>query len=207
MSDQKRMAGDFVVIQSMFIGDKEVVIGENPNAEPGHRYMCAWCESNELLDLYSEILESDHYPSIVQIYTQRVTEQNEKVRAETDQMEEQGIDLAPITSDACYVITADDDLKGKVIVIRPDVLRQEYRVSTHQLKLCHGGFGASPHSRGSAVFCTDLYSGKKDRFERWDVLGVMEPEALPEWAKRGLANIQKQQEEKCAAQKKDRGER
>lgn len=201
MSDEKRMAGDFHIIQSMFIGDKEVVIGENPSALPGHRYMCALGTHNALFNQFTDVLESDDYPAIVQIYTQRVTEQNEKVRAETERMEKQGIDLAPITTDGCQVITADDDLNGKVIVIKPDVLRQEYRVPTHQLKLCLGGFGASPHSRGSAVFCADLYSGQKARFERWDVLGVLEPEALPEWAKRGLATIQRQQSEKRTSQK------
>ena len=34
------------------------------------------------------------------------------------------------------------------------------------------------------------FSGQESRFERWDVLGTMEPEMLPDWAKRGLANIQ-----------------
>ena len=42
---------------------------------------------------------------------------------------------------------------GKIVVIKQDVLRQEYRRSTNQIKLCTGGFGASPNSRGSACFC------------------------------------------------------
>ena len=204
MSDEKRMAGDFHIIQSMLIGDKEVVIGENPNAEQGHRYMCALGTQNELFDLFTDVLESDDYPAIVQIYTQRVGEQNEKVLAETKQMEALGIDLAPITADGCQVITPDDDLNGKVIVIKPDVLRQEYRVSTHQLKLCLGGFGASPRSRGSAVFCADLYSGQRSRYERWDVLGVLESEVLPDWAKYGLAEVQRRQAEKGTPQKNDK---
>ncbi|MCD8332314.1 MAG: MobA/MobL family protein, partial [Oscillospiraceae bacterium] len=88
--------------------------------------------------------------------------------------------------------------KGKIIVIRPEVLRREYRQSTHQLKLCTGGFGASPHSRGSAVYCTDLYSGENSRYERRDVLGTLAPEQLPEWARHGLASIEQAEKRRKA---------
>ena len=79
---------------------------------------------------------------------------------------------------------------GKIVVIKPEVLRREYRRATRQLKLCMGGFGASPHSRGSACYCVDLYTGKESRYERMDVLGTIQPEDLPGWAKHGLTTIQ-----------------
>ena len=46
-----------------------------------------------------------------------------------------------------------------------------------------GGFGASANSRGSAVFCTNLHTGKSTRYERMDVMGEIKPECMPEWAK------------------------
>lgn len=39
MADEKRMAGDYTIIQSIFAGEKEIVIGENVAAEQGQRYM------------------------------------------------------------------------------------------------------------------------------------------------------------------------
>ena len=93
-------------------------------------------------------------------------------------------------------ISYDDDLNGKIVVIRPGVLRREYQLATRQLKLCIGGFGASPHSRGSACFCVYLYSGDSSRFERRDILGTLEPEQLPQWAKQGLEQYQREQSEK-----------
>lgn len=75
-------------------------------------------------------------------------------------------------------------------MIKADVLRREYRTAQHQLKLCVGGFGASPHSRGSAVFCQDLCSGQTSRFERRDILGTVKPEMLPAWAKQKLDEMQ-----------------
>ena len=41
---EKRMAGDYEIIQSFHIGDQEVVLGENVNAPPEERYMCAYCQ-------------------------------------------------------------------------------------------------------------------------------------------------------------------
>jgi len=108
----------------------------------------------------------------------------------------QGIDNAPITAEVCTPITHSDDLNGRIIVIKPEILRREYRAATRQLKLCLGGFGASPHSRGSAVFCKDLYSGKEARFERRDILGIMEPDKLPAWAQHGLTAIQQERSKK-----------
>jgi hypothetical protein len=65
-----------------------------------------------------------------------------------------------------------------------------YRTADHQLKIVQGGFGASPDSRGNAVFCKDLYSDKKTRFERYDIAGVIDPAKLPQWAKDKLAYLE-----------------
>ena len=41
-STEKRMAGDYEVIQAVQIGDREVVLGEKPQDETGMKYMCAF---------------------------------------------------------------------------------------------------------------------------------------------------------------------
>lgn len=195
MSDEKRMAGEYVIIQALHIGDREIVIGENPENQDGQKYMCALCTVNELFAQYDEVLASNDYPEIVEIYGQRVAEQAQKTRIELIAPKIQGISNTALTVKDCTLVSYDDDLHGKVIVIKPEVLRREYRMATRQIKLCTGGFGASPHSRGSACFCVDLYSGKESRFERMDILGTLEPEQLPEWAKLGLADYQQRQKQ------------
>ena len=106
-----------------------------------------------------------------------------------------------ITAEQCERISSKDDLHGKIIVIKPEALRREYRAATHQLKLCTGGFGASPNSRGSACFCINLRTGKESRFERRDVLGTMEPDKLPQWARDGLTAIQQAEKSKSGKEK------
>lgn len=35
--DEKRMVGDYTVINSMYIGHREIILGENPKAASGER--------------------------------------------------------------------------------------------------------------------------------------------------------------------------
>ena len=195
-NEEKRMAGDFEIIHAMRVGDREIVLGENPAGVGDERYMCAFCTENGLLACYTEIMVSDDYPELVKLFGERVAEQAEKTRVALNGPKIQGIPNAPITAEGCEVISYQDDLKGRVVVIKPEILRREYRRATCQLQLCTGGFGASPNSRGTACYCTELYSGKTSRFERSDILGTIASEKLPEWAKHYL-EVVRQAEKKA----------
>ena len=200
----KRMAGDYEIIQSMMIGDREIVLGENPKDTSGLPYMCAFCKDNGIVARFYDAVGGDDFCEIAQEYGQRIAKQAEGTR-QALLNERAGLDgNSIITAAQCEGISSKDDLHGKVIVIKPEVLRREYRAAAHQLKLCTGGFGASPNSRGSACFCTDLLTGKESRFERRDVLGTMEPDKLPQWAKDGLAAIQQAERSKSGKEKGSR---
>lgn len=200
IDQEKRMAGDYVIIHALHIGDREIVLGENPAVVGDERYMCAFCQSNGLMANYTEVMVSDDYPELAKLFGERVAEQAEKTRIALNGPKIQGIPNAPITAGGCEVIGHQHDLRGKIVVIKPEVLRPEYRRATCQLHLCNGGFGASPNSRGSACSCTELYSGKTSRFERSDILGVIAPENLPKWAKHYLEILRQEQQ----AEKKSR---
>ena len=200
----KRMAGDYEIIQSFHIGDQEVVLGENPIAPPEERYMCAYCQQNEIMALYNDVLVSDDFCEIAKLYGERLAQQAEKTRVALFKPKFQGIDTTALTKTDCTPLSHEDDLNGKVVVVRSEVLRREYQMATNQIKLFTGGFGASPHSRGSACFCVDLYSGKTNRFERRDILGTLQPAQLPQWAALGLDQYRTEHSQKTH---KDREER
>ena len=61
MEDKKRMAGSYEIIQAFHIGDREIVLGEDINAKPEERYMCAYCQQSEIAALYTEVIVSDDY--------------------------------------------------------------------------------------------------------------------------------------------------
>lgn len=100
----------------------------------------------------------------------------------------------------CEPITENDLLKGKVVVIRGDSLRSEFRRVAHQIYLCVGGFGSQPNARGRSCFCRSLYDGHDVTFQRQDILGTYPTDKLPEWATDGLKKA-------LAKEKRDRGDR
>ncbi|MBQ8504271.1 MAG: hypothetical protein IJ491_08345 [Clostridia bacterium] len=186
--EEKRMAGNYEVTTAFEIGTKEIIIGEDKTAAYDERFVVANYENNGIFERYVDALVGGDYAEIVKIFAERVKNEAEKV---IDEKSKISVDMTPITKDGCQVLKADDSIKNKVVVIRADVFKPEYQISTKQLQLCTGGFGAEPNSRGSACFCTNLYSGKESRFERSDILGVIEKDDLPDWAKERLDEVQK----------------
>ena len=188
-----RMARNYKILHAFEIGHKEFVVGEDLTASPDERYLVADYENNGLFERYVNALVSNDYAEISKIFAERIKNEAELVIEEISKIE---VDTTPIYADGCTVVKAEDSIKNKVVVIRADVFKPEYQIATMQLQLCTGGFGCEPNSRGSACFCTNLYSGKESRYERRDVLGVIEKDKLPEWAKQRFDEIQKERAEK-----------
>lgn len=186
--EEKRMAGNYEVTTAFEIGTKEIIIGEDKTAAPDERFVVANYENNGIFERYVDALVGGDYAEIVKIFAERVKNEAEKV---IDEKSKISVDMTPITKDGCQVLKVDESIKNKVVVIRADVFKPEYQISTKQLQLCTGGFGAEPNSRGSACFCTNIYSGKESRFERSDVLGIIEKDDLPDWAKERLDDVQR----------------
>ena len=186
--EEKRMAGNYEVTTAFEIGTKEIIIGEDKTAAPDERFVVANYENNGIFERYVDALVGGDYAEIVKIFAERVKNEAEKV---IDEKSKISVDMTPITKDGCQVLKADDSIKNKVVVIRADVFKPEYQISTKQLQLCTGGFGAEPNSRGSACFCTNIYSGKESRFERSDVRRIIEKDDLPDWAKERLDDVQR----------------
>lgn len=189
MNDKKRMAGTYEVTHSFEIGKKEIIIGEDKNASPEERFVVADYENNGIFERYVNALVGNDFAEIAKIFAERIKNEAERVMDEISKIE---VDTTPIYADGCTVISSEDSIKNKVVVIRADVFKPEYQIATMQLQLCTGGFGCVPHSRGSACFCTNLYSGKESRYERRDILGVIEKDKLPDWAKERLEAVQRE---------------
>ena len=81
------------------------------------------------------------------------------------------------------------DYTGKVLILRPNALKEEFWSDRCQLWVGETGFGCSPIASGRAVFATCLGDGEKARWERSDFLGVMDEKYLPDWAEEKLAEL------------------
>ena len=87
------------------------------------------------------------------------------------------------------------DYTGKVVAIRPDILKDQYKTPDDQLFLAEGGFGCHPNSRGRKVFGQFLKDGEETDYQRSELIGVVKDEHLPEWAKQKLSEMTASPEE------------
>lgn len=191
---EKRMAENYEIISAFWVGDKEIVFGIDENdSEP---YLCAFYNSHIILGQYSECMVGNDYIGMVELFSQRIQEQCNKVR---DEQAKVRVPRIAITPDMCYKNDYSKSIEGKVVVIKADSLRPEYRTADRQLMLCTGGFGSHANARGNACFCINLYSGKDTRWERYDIQGEIKPEYMPDWAKERLEIIRKGETNKVKA--------
>jgi len=186
---RKRMVGEtnYEVKHAIHVGDQEIVFAEDKNAENGLCYFVGNYTSNEILGQYADCQVSDDFLEIMQQFTSRVNTQIEAVRDEIKQ-----INLPPdvFIAEHCYPNDYGKSIDGKIVAIKADVLRPEYKRGDVQLVLVNGGSGAKAQPYGSTVFCYHLNDGKHTRFVRSDVQGEVKQEFLPAWAKEKAAAIQ-----------------
>lgn len=88
-----------------------------------------------------------------------------------------------------YTPLSGVDLEGKVLVLSPDTLREEYWTPKAQLWYAHGGFGCSPTARGRAIVATCLGDGERVFWNRQDFDGVLDEKYLPDWAREKLQEL------------------
>lgn len=189
MEREERKIGEYTVRNAMRVGDKEYALCENMKDPHDLLYMTCVVTANDFYEYYSDVLSSDNYLEIADLYADRVK------NAITAQIsEEKKYPHGIITVNMCDSI-CDKDFENEVIVIKAEILRPEYRTQAHQIVLCLGGNGARANARGRAVFCESFSDNKRMRFERTDVLGILKPKYYPDWLKDKLKNNDKRKQE------------
>ena len=200
MDNEKRMMTTYAIEQSLFIGNSEVLFGVDKSKE--YPYMVCYCSYDNPLSApwATEVVGTDDYLEAMQIFTDRVKSQIEQTRAEQAKF---GFDMTPFTIEHCIPDDKGKSIVGKVVVINAEPKRYEYQHSAYQLVLADGGNGALG-GRGQAVFGTSLADGHRARWERFDVLGEIKPECMPDWARESLSKIQRQEKVKKSRNKEER---
>lgn len=91
--------------------------------------------------------------------------------------------------------TEDSDYEGRLVIMKPSSLRDQYKTPDFQLFYATGGFGCDPKHTGTQVSGYFLKDGEYAHFRRSDFIGVIRDECIPEWAQEKL----KQYQEPCEA--------
>ncbi|WP_214629705.1 hypothetical protein [Paenibacillus agaridevorans] len=188
MEQEKRMADDYKVYQALPIGRVEVILGiDMANTEKP--YLVCYCSQNNLfgIDQYYGAEGYADYLVAMQEFAKLLQWEIEKLQTERSAITEPMPTVQPAQ---CIPIKSDDDLSGRIVVIRPEWLRPEFRTADNQLVWVTGGFGATGNSRGRVVFAETLYSGDEYRYNRENLMGFLKPEHTPAWAAEKLAQRQ-----------------
>jgi hypothetical protein len=194
MADEKRMIGDWEVLQGIHIGDKEVLLMHDPNNAEATYAVCYRQTALGFLESTTEGVGSNDYLEMMEEFLHRVQGQIDGVRAGREQS---NVPQEVLGKEHCLPSDGEEpDLHGRVVVMRPDVLRPEYRSAAHQVFYATHGFGASANARGSAIFGYNVLSGEQEKWCRPDVLGILDPAKAPEWVKPGVEAIRAQLKEK-----------
>lgn len=86
----------------------------------------------------------------------------------------------------CVPNSSELDYQGKVLVMKPEVLAEQYWKPDYQLWYAHDGFGCGPHAIGRSIRCACLGDGEETRWNRTDFIGALQEEFLPDWAQEPL---------------------
>lgn len=187
-SQKKRMAGDYEIITEISVGRKEIVFGVNEALRMP--YFCAYYTENEILGSYEDCVAGDDYVEMMELFSDRIREQCKEVTAEREAVT---VPREKITPEMCFRNDYGKSLEGKIVAVKAEALKPEYRSCEHQLIYVINGNGAKANPRGNACYSISLYSGERGRWERYEIQGEVKPDCLPEWAKERLESIHKQE--------------
>lgn len=93
--------------------------------------------------------------------------------------------------DGSHAVQSDEpqNYKGKLLILRAESLKEEYRTPENQLFL----------ASGRKVFGKFLSDGEETHFYRSDFVGILSDEHTPQWAKEKLEQLASQNAEQKAA--------
>ncbi len=185
----QRMAGSYAIRSAFFINGKEIVFGiDDQEKKP---YLVAHCKYDNPFGTpdYYNCAVSDNYAEAMQTLGRRITQEAE-LSLETAMW--RGISNT-LTAEDCIPDSRSGDFEGELIVIRPDCLQRDRRTADYQLCRAVDGFGCRANACGQAVYVKTVFDGRSLRYERSDVLGVIRPDRIPNWAKEQLEPGKEQQ--------------
>ncbi len=90
----------------------------------------------------------------------------------------------------CVRSNEPQDYEKKLLILKPEILNEQFKNPINQYFYATGGFGCDPEKSGRKVFGQFLADGEKTHFYREDFVGVADYEQLPKWAVKRLEQIE-----------------
>lgn len=130
MNDEKRMVDTYEIKHAIYVGDKEILFGVDDRKIDSPYMVCSCIWDNPLgIDHYFNAVGSADYLEMMSEFTDRVTAQLEALKEECAKIT---VPFKPFTLEHCFPNDSGQSLENKVVGIRPECLRPEYRTADKQ---------------------------------------------------------------------------
>ena len=180
-NEGKEMINDYAVQNEVFVGNRRYLFAIHKNDKEPQRFLKCQCYDDELFRHYVNAVTSNDFVECMKLYLADISaavEQIEKDRAAI------GLeDISCLKGSDLLSASRDKNIEGKVVAIGEKWLCDGFKDISHQLYFVKGGNGAQSNSRGNACFSINLYTGEDTRIERYEVLGEVPEDKIPEFAK------------------------
>ena len=188
--EQGTVIDGYEIVHSIFLDAMTHAVAQKVKSEDAYYRVYKIGPVNALgLADYETVYENHDYLNTMREFTKWINAALDSLGLDQAYRDSPNFADAPLRAVDCF--TEDMDLEGQVIAVRTKALAPEFRTASYQLHIATGGFGCTPNARGQSVFCKNIYNGDKEvRFDRYNIIGVVKPESIPEWAKEKIEKLQ-----------------
>lgn len=191
--EEKEVIEGYTVQASVSIGNKRIIYAKDESETMEMPYMKCIVVSNSLFTRYENAMISDSYEEIMKLFADDI--KAEAIIIETENRARGASDLPPFKASE-LIADNDESIEGKVVAINPKYLFDGYKSMPYQLYYITGGNGARADHYGNACFGNQLYTGEETRIERYEVLGIVPDDKLPDFARKTLEKLKEEKTRK-----------
>ena len=203
-NEGKEMINDYAVKNEVFIGNRRYLFAVHTDDKEPQRFLKCQCYDDELFRHYVNAVTSNDFVECMKLYLADISAAVEKV--EKDRAAIGLEDISCLKGSDLLSASRDKNIEGKVVAIGEKWLCDGFKDISHQLYFVKGGNGAQSNSRGNACFSINLYTGEDTRIERYEVLGEVPEDKIPEFAKEHLANARAKYAKEIAEERRNRND-
>ena len=201
-NEGNEMINDYAVKNEVFVGNRRYLFAVHTDEKEPQRFLKCQCYDDELFRHYVNAVTSNDFVECMKLYLADISAAVEKV--EKDRAAIGLEDISCLKSSDLLSASRDKNIEGKVVAIGEKWLCDGFKDISHQLYFVKGGNGAQSNSRGNACFSINLYTGEDTRIERYEVLGEVPEDKIPEFAKEHLANARAKYAKEIANERRNR---
>lgn len=201
-NEGKEMINDYAVKNEVFVGNRRYLFAVHTDEKEPQRFLKCQCYDDELFRHYVNAVTSNDFVECMKLYLADISAAVEKV--EKDRAAIGLEDISCLKGSDLLSASRDKNIEGKVVAIGEKWLCDGFKDISHQLYFVKGGNGAQSNSRGNACFSINLYTGEDTRIERYEVLGEVPEDKIPEFAKEHLANARAKYAKEIANERRNR---